>query len=81
MIFTSCSGHTRSSVTGTPLGEEDGVLLVKTAEPDPERIPLVQIAERTPEMSRMPPLGLVLPPQDLRDVVAYLKTLRVPAKP
>jgi putative heme-binding domain-containing protein len=38
------------------------------------RIPLRDVAERTPPSSAMPPTALALSPRELRDLVAYLKT-------
>jgi quinoprotein glucose dehydrogenase len=49
-------------VTGTPAAEQ--------------RIAKSDIAERTNPVSAMPPVGLVLKPREVRDVVAYLATLR-----
>ncbi|MGB0579062.1 MAG: c-type cytochrome, partial [Limisphaerales bacterium] len=34
------------------------------------------IAEKTPPVSAMPPIGAALPPNDLRDIVAYLASLK-----
>jgi len=34
------------------------------------------IAEKTPPISAMPPIGAALPPHDLRDLVAYLASLK-----
>lgn len=35
-----------------------------------------EIAEKTPPVSAMPPIGAALPPNDLRDLVAYLASLK-----
>ena len=40
-----------------------------------QRVPTAEIAERGAAVSPMPPMGLVLDPEDLRDLIAYLGTL------
>ncbi len=72
-------------------GESTGGTLVKeTAEaitlkmPDPDSagqltervIPLADIAERQPPISAMPPAGLLMSKTELRDLIAYLKSLK-----
>ncbi|MCB1065021.1 MAG: c-type cytochrome [Verrucomicrobiae bacterium] len=72
-------------------GESTGGTLVKeTAEaitlklPDPDHagqliervIPLADIADRQPPISAMPPMGILLKKSELRDVIAYLKSLK-----
>jgi hypothetical protein len=37
-------------------------------------IPRVKVATIAPPVSAMPPMGLSLPPSDLRDLIAYLAT-------
>ncbi len=39
-------------------------------------VPAAKIKSTTPPISAMPPLGATLPPLDLRDLVAYLSTLK-----
>ena len=39
-------------------------------------IPAAQLASRTPPVSIMPPMLGILTPEEIRDVVAYLGTLR-----
>ena len=41
-----------------------------------ESIEQDEVAARTEPSSGMPPMGLVLPPRDLRDVVAYVMSLK-----
>ncbi len=59
-----------------------GVFLEETAEAlrlregDTEiAVPLAEIASRSPLSSGMPPMGLALAPEQLRDLIAYLQTL------
>ena len=40
------------------------------------RIPKSEIAERTDPVSAMPPLGLVLTPREVRDLIEFLSALR-----
>jgi putative membrane-bound dehydrogenase-like protein len=49
-------------VTGTPAAER--------------RIPKAQIASRTDPVSPMPPMGALLKPREIRDLVAFLSSLR-----
>jgi quinoprotein glucose dehydrogenase len=52
------------------------VVLIAGSPPAEQRIMKVDISERTNPVSAMPPVGLVLKPRDIRDLVAYLSTLR-----
>lgn len=64
-------------VDGTLREETDTEVVVLTGTPaEPQRIPKSEIAERTDPVSAMPPLGLVLPPRDVRDLVEFLSALR-----
>ena len=54
---------------------KDGVLL-KLADNNEKAIPAAQIASITPPISPMPPMGAVLNSTELRDVMAYLQSLR-----
>ncbi|MEM0897811.1 MAG: hypothetical protein AAGJ79_13115, partial [Verrucomicrobiota bacterium] len=66
-----------STLAGTPLLEDEETLTIKTAEAEPQVIAKKDIAIRTPTISPMPPMGLTLPKQDLRDLMAYLVSLDV----
>ena len=52
------------------------VVLVAGTPPAERRIAKAEIAERTNAVSAMPPMGLILKPREVRDIVAYLSTLR-----
>jgi putative membrane-bound dehydrogenase-like protein len=64
-------------IDGT-LREETATHLVISAgtPPTDQRIAKSEIADRTNPVSAMPPVGAILKPRELRDVVAYLSTLR-----
>ena len=52
------------------------VVLMAGTPPAEQRIAKSEIAERTNPVSAMPPVGLIVKPRDVRDLVAYLSTLR-----
>ncbi len=64
-------------VDGT-LKEESAtdVVIVAGTPPAEQRIAKTEIAERTNPVSAMPPIGVIVKPRDVRDLVAYLGTLR-----
>lgn len=70
------------STGGTLMSEDDDSITLKM--PDPENqgaliekdIPKADIAARQPPISAMPPMGALMTKQELRDVVAYLKSLK-----
>jgi quinoprotein glucose dehydrogenase len=64
-------------VDGTLRDETDThvVLLVGTP-PVEQRVPKADIAERTNPVSAMPPLGLILKPREVRDLVEFLALLK-----
>ncbi len=63
------------TVTGTPLKETEDHVTVKTAFLAKEKIAKSEIVSQTPVTSPMPPMGLAISKLDLRDLMAYLKTL------
>ena len=64
-------------VDGTLKEETAAELVVTTGTPAVERrIAKADIAERTNPVSAMPPVGAILKPREVRDVVAYLATLK-----
>ena len=52
------------------------VVLIAGTPPAEQRIAKSEIAERTNPISAMPPVGLIVKPRDVRDLVAYLSTLK-----
>ncbi len=52
------------------------VVLSAGTPPAEQRIAKAEIAERTNPVSAMPPVGLIVKPREVRDLVAYLSTLR-----
>ena len=70
------------SIGGTLLKEDAQSITLKLPNPDkPEEliertISLSEIASRQPPISAMPPMGVLLTKREIRDLVAYLKTLK-----
>ena len=64
-------------VDGTLRDETDThVVLMAGTPPAEQRIAKTDIAERTNPVSAMPPVGLIVKPREVRDLVAYLSTLK-----
>ena len=64
-------------VDGTLRAETATEVVVMAGTPPAEqRIAKADIASRTNPVSAMPPVGAILKPRELRDVIAYLMTLR-----
>lgn len=64
-------------VDGTLREETPTHLVMSTGTPPADqRIAKSEIAERTNPVSAMPPVGLIVKPREVRDLVAYLATLR-----
>jgi quinoprotein glucose dehydrogenase len=64
-----------SIVTGALIEQREHELLLRVAAGELVKVALADIASRTEPTSSMPPVGLALADRDLRDVIAYLKTL------
>jgi quinoprotein glucose dehydrogenase len=66
-----------SSVAGSLVRENEKELVVKVGDPGAEQvIPRSDVASSTPPISAMPPMALVLQKEEVRDLVAYLATLK-----
>jgi len=64
-------------IDGTLRSETDSEVVVLVGTPAaPRRIAKSDIAERTDPVSAMPPLGLLLKPREVRDLIEFLSALR-----
>jgi putative membrane-bound dehydrogenase-like protein len=64
-------------IDGTLREETDDHLSILVGVPPVEqRIAKAEVAERTNPVSAMPPMGLILKPREIRDVVQFLSTLK-----
>ncbi|MCE9519654.1 MAG: HEAT repeat domain-containing protein [Verrucomicrobia bacterium] len=79
VTVTNKGGET---AVGNVLAEDDTAIRLRQPDGKTITIPKVTIASRTPPVSVMPPMITMLTKRQLRDVVAYLGTLKSPgAKP
>jgi putative heme-binding domain-containing protein len=62
-------------VSGVLMEENDTELTLKTNEAEPLHIATERISERTNLPSSMPPMGLLLSPREIRDLVEFLSQL------
>ena len=62
-------------VTGLLTDETDGEIKIKEGD-ESRTIPKSEVTSRTPSISGMPPMGALLKPEELRDVIAYLYSLK-----
>jgi putative heme-binding domain-containing protein len=67
------SGET---VAGSVLKETSKVIDVKLPDGKTRRLNVTDVAQRTPPISVMPPMLGILTPGEIRDIVAYLTTLK-----
>ncbi|MCB1205427.1 MAG: c-type cytochrome, partial [Verrucomicrobiae bacterium] len=65
-----------TSIAGQFLGEKDGKVSLRDAEGKEITVDAGEIKERTPVISTMPPMGFILQKNEIRDVVAFLATLK-----
>ncbi|MBL9199955.1 MAG: c-type cytochrome, partial [Opitutaceae bacterium] len=66
----------KTEVTGTLAKETPEAVTVRAFDGKQQVIPRAEIASQTPPVSIMPPMAGILQPRELRDVVAYLASLR-----
>jgi putative heme-binding domain-containing protein len=66
-----------TQLTGTLAGETPAAVTVRLLDGVRKTIPREQIAAQTTPVSVMPPMGAILQPREIRDVVAYLSSLKV----
>lgn len=67
---------TGETVAGSVLKETPKVIDVKLPDGKTRRLNVTDVAQRTPPISVMPPMLGILTPAEIRDVVAYLTTLK-----
>lgn len=65
-----------NTITGTLLEETDDYVAVDTGSGSPRRVDKARIEERTTAPSSMPSMQGLLSKSEIRDVIAYLKTLK-----
>lgn len=65
-----------SNIAGQFRSEKDGVVTLRDAENVETKIKTEDIAERSPVVSTMPPMGFILKKDELRDVMAFLQSLK-----
>ena len=79
MLMTLKNGE---SVGGAFLEETEEAVILKVPDPDDsanqieQAIPLSEIASRQPPVSAMPPMGLMMKKSEIRDLVAFLASLK-----
>ncbi len=74
ITLTLNSGDT---VAGQFRGEKGGVIELRDPEGKVTKVKSAEVKERSPVISTMPPIALILSKREVRDVVAYLATLKV----
>ena len=73
MTVTTKKGIT---VAGSLLKEDDKTLTLILPDKSETTITKSDIASQTEPMSTMPPMAAILTPREIRDLVAYLTTLK-----
>ena len=65
-----------SAVTGTLARETPAAVTVRLFDGTMRTVPRAEIVNQTAPVSIMPPMGAILQPREIRDVVAYLSSLK-----
>lgn len=65
-----------SVVSGAIRGEKDGKIEVLKPDGKTQFVEASKVKSKTPPVSSMPPMGAILKPRELRDVIEYLSTLK-----
>ncbi len=65
-----------SAVTGTLAKETETEVTVRLFDGTMRKVPRTEIVHQTPPVSIMPPMGDILQPREIRDVVAYLASMK-----
>ncbi len=66
----------KTEVTGTLASENAKTVTVRLFDGARKTIPRAEIVNQTAPISIMPPMGAILQPREIRDVVAYLSSLK-----
>ena len=66
----------KAEITGTLAKETPAAVTVRLFDGKMQTVPRAEIATQTPPVSIMPPMQGILQPRELRDVVAYLVSLK-----
>lgn len=80
--ITMMTLKTGETIGGAFLSEDDAHVVLKVADPDnsaqqiEKKIALSDIATRQPPISAMPPMGLIMKKSEVRDLIAFLASLR-----
>ena len=64
------------SVVGLFQSEKNGIIKIRDSEGALTKVKLNEIKERSPVISTMPPMGLILTNREIRDLIEYLSTLK-----
>ena len=64
------------NLTGVLEKESAHELVIRTSEAEPLKIPVSRIKKRENMISSMPPIGRLISKRELRDLIAYLSTLK-----
>ncbi|MEM6629658.1 MAG: HEAT repeat domain-containing protein [Bacteroidota bacterium] len=75
-VSLTLSGEESQTMGGILLEESPSFLVLKTQDAEPVRIPKSKIAKRIDAPSSMPDMSKILSLRELRDLVAYLGTLK-----
>lgn len=65
-----------SNLAGQFRSEKDGKVVIRDPEGKETKIPVEDIADRSPVVSTMPPMGYLLQKGELRDLMAFLVSLK-----
>lgn len=74
--FTTVALKDGSSISGTLEKEDDSQITLQLPEGDLRQIKRTEIKTQSPPVSSMPPMGAILTKKEIRDVLAYLQSLK-----
>jgi quinoprotein glucose dehydrogenase len=74
--MTSITKKDGTTLTAAPVSETTAQVVVLLPDGKQLTLPKADIASQTPPVSPMPPMGTILKPAELRDLVEYLSTLK-----